>query len=289
MNKNAFLLLVAFIVIFFTSCSPKSAGTVVLLKTDLGDIKIRLYDDTPKHRDNFIKLAKEGYLDSTLFHRVIKEFMIQGGDPDSKHAESGVALGEGGPDYTIPAEFNFPKYFHKKGALAAARMGDQVNPEKASSGSQFYIVQGKVFDDNDLIKAENRIRDGKRRAIFNDVLQQYNDSLNMLQMQGEEEAIMKLQQKIMAIVNQKYSEQPEFEFPEEVKEIYKTVGGVPHLDTNYTVFGEVIEDKNWIEKIKSVFGKKYGLEVVDAIAYQETDARDRPLKDIRMKVKIIKE
>ncbi len=289
MSRNILLSIITLIVITFSSCSPKSAGTIVLVQTDLGDIKIKLYDETPQHRDNFIKLAKEGYLDSTLFHRVIKEFMIQGGDPDSKNAEAGAALGEGGPNYTIPAEFNFPKYFHKKGALAAARMGDQVNPEKASSGSQFYIVQGKVFDDNDLVKAENRIRDSKRRAIFNDVLQQYNDTLNMLQMQGDEEAIMHLQQKIMAIVNQKYSEQPEFEFPEDVKEVYKTIGGVPHLDTNYTVFGVVIEEKNWIEKIKSVFGKKYGLEVVDAIAYQETDARDRPLKDIRMRVKIIKE
>ena len=217
MSKNILLSIITLIVITFSSCSPKSAGTIVLVQTDLGDIKIKLYDETPQHRDNFIKLAKEGYLDSTLFHRVIKEFMIQGGDPDSKNAEAGAALGEGGPDYTIPAEFNFPKYFHKKGALAAARMGDQVNPEKASSGSQFYIVQGKVFDDNDLVKAENRIRDSKRRAIFNDVLQQYNDSLNMLQMQGDEDAIMKLQQQIMAIVNQKYSEQPEFEFPEDVK------------------------------------------------------------------------
>ncbi len=289
MNKNIFLSFITIIVIAFASCSSTNQGTVVLIQTDLGDLKIKLYDETPKHRDNFIKLVKDGYLDSTLFHRVIKEFMIQGGDPDSKSAEAGVPLGEGGPDYTIPAEFVFPKYFHKKGALAAARMGDQVNPEKESSGSQFYIVEGKIFDDRDLIKAQNRIRDSRRRAIFNDMLMEYNDSLNMLQMQGNEGAIMNMQQKIMAKVNEKYSEQPEFEFPEDVKEVYKTKGGVPHLDTNYTVFGEVIEEKNLIEKIKSLFGKKYGLEVVDAIAYQETDARDRPLKDIRMQVKIIKE
>ncbi len=289
MNKNIFLSIITLIVIAFSSCSSKTEGTIVLIQTDLGDIKIKLYDETPKHRDNFIKLVKEGYLDSTLFHRVIRDFMIQGGDPDSKHAEAGAHLGEGGPDYTIPAEFVFPKCFHKKGALAAAREGDQVNPEKASSGSQFYIVQGKVFDDHDLMKAQNRIRDSRRRAIFNDVLVEYNDSLNMLQMQGKEEAIMNMQQRIMAKVNEIYSQQPEFEFPDEIKEVYKTIGGTPHLDTNYTVFGEVIEEKNLIEKIKSVFGKKYGLQVVDAIAYQETDARDRPLKDIRMKVKIIKE
>ncbi len=289
MSKNNFLFLITFVVVTLTACSPRNQGAIVLLKTELGDIKIRLYDDTPKHKENFIKLAKDGYLDSTLFHRVIKDFMIQGGDPDSKNAEAGAPLGEGGPDYTIPAEFVFPKYYHKKGAIAAARMGDQVNPEKASSGSQFYIVQGKVFNDNELIKAENRIRDGKRRAVFNSLLVAYNDSLNMLQMQGNEDAINLLQQKIMAKVNEKYSEQPEFEFPEEVKEVYKTLGGVPHLDTNYTVFGEVIVEKTLIEKIKSFFGKKYGLEVVDAIAYQETDSRDRPLKDIMMKVKILNE
>lgn len=115
------------------------------MRTTLGDITIRLYDDTPKHTANFLKLAKEGYYDGTLFHRVIRDFMIQGGDPDSRNAKPGQPLGMGDPDYTVPAEFVYPKYFHKRGALAAARQGDNVNPEKASSGSQFYIVTGKVY------------------------------------------------------------------------------------------------------------------------------------------------
>ncbi|MCW3805091.1 peptidylprolyl isomerase [Plebeiibacterium marinum] len=289
MYRKIALPLALALILVLGSCSPKTSGTVVKIKTGLGDIKIRLYDETPLHRDNFVKMAKEGYLDSTLFHRVINEFMIQGGDPDSKNAEAGVALGEGGPEYTIPAEFDFPQYYHKKGALAAARMGDQVNPEKRSSGSQFYIVQGKVFNDEDIVKVENRIREGRRKAVFNELIVQYEDSLNTLQEKGEQEKISQMQQRIMAKVNEVYGEQPEFSYPDDIKEVYKTIGGTPHLDTNYTVFGEVITEKSLLEKIRSLFGKKYGLEVVDAIAAQETDSRDRPLKDIRMEIKLIKE
>src|SRR5574344_163199 len=135
------------------------AKTKILLRTDKGDIKILLYNETPKHRDNFIKLVKEGYFDNTLFHRVIQDFMIQGGDPDSKEAVPGQFLGEGGPDYTIEAEFRTPKIYHLKGALAAAREGDSVNPQRASSGSQFYIVWGKKFDDAGLDAVQKRIDD----------------------------------------------------------------------------------------------------------------------------------
>ncbi len=287
--KNIVLILASLLCISLMSCSAKTSEPIVLIKTRLGDIKLRLYDETPVHRDNFIKLTKEGYLDGTLFHRVIKDFMIQGGDPDSKKANSGQMLGEGGPGYTLPAEFNFPTYFHKKGAIAAAREGDQVNPEKKSAGSQFYIVQGKVYDDQKLFKLENEIRERKRRAIFNNLLMQYNDSLNVLQQQGDEEKILQLQQYIMAMVNERYGEQAEFTYPDEVKDVYKTKGGTPFLDMNYTVFGEVVEEKTLFEKIGSLFGKKYGLEVIDAIALQETDSHNRPLKDVVMEVKLIKE
>jgi cyclophilin family peptidyl-prolyl cis-trans isomerase len=287
--KNIVLILASLLCISLMSCLAKTSEPIVLIKTRLGDIKLRLYDETPVHRDNFIKLTKEGYLDGTLFHRVIKDFMIQGGDPDSKEANSGQMLGEGGPGYTLPAEFNFPTYFHKKGAIAAAREGDQVNPEKKSAGSQFYIVQGKVYDDQKLFKLENEIRERKRRAIFNNLLMQYNDSLNVLQQQGDEEKILQLQQYIMAMVNERYGEQAEFTYPDEVKDVYKTKGGTPFLDMNYTVFGEVVEEKTLFEKIGSLFGKKYGLEVIDAIALQETDSHNRPLKDVVMEVKLIKE
>lgn len=196
-------------------------GRIVLLETDYGNITIALSDSTPQHRDNFIKLVKQSYYDSLLFHRVIKDFMIQGGDPDSKRAVAGQMLGNGGPGYTVPAEFN-DSLFHKKGALAAARMGDNVNPQKASSGSQFYIVQGKKFTDEELNRLEQMRLGGKK-------------------------------------------------IPPARREVYKTLGGTPHLDGGYTVFGEVIS----------------GLEVIDKITALQCDPYNRPVTDVRMRIKII--
>lgn len=187
--------------------------TVVVFQTTKGVIKLKLYNETSMHRDNFIKLVSEGYYNGVLFHRVIKDFMIQAGDPQSKNAKPGEALGNGGPDYTIPAEFYAPLY-HKKGALAAARSGDNVNPDRESSGSQFYIVQGKKYTLDQLQAMEN----SKKHIPFT----------------------------------------------EDQKLVYTTLGGTPHLDYAYTVFGEVIE----------------GIEVVDAIALAATDERNRPLENI---------
>ena len=191
----------------------------VELVTNYGNIVLRLNDSTPLHRDNFIRLVKTGYYDSVLFHRVINRFMIQSGDPESKHAEKGQPLGNGGPKYTIPAEFRVT-LFHRKGVLAAARDGDDVNPEKASSGSQFYIVQGKKFTDAGL------------------------DSVETYRLKGRK-------------------------IPADQREVYKTIGGTPHLDQGYTVFGEVVS----------------GLDVVDSIAAVPTskdEDRDRPLEDVRI-------
>lgn len=194
----------------------------VLLETNYGDITIRLSDSTPLHRDNFLKLVKVGFYDSVLFHRVIQNFMIQGGDPDSKKAPPGKPLGSGGPSYRIPAEFR-PSLFHKKGVIAAAR---DNNPDKASSGSQFYIVQGKVYTEAGLDSVET----------------------------------FRLNRKL----------------PAEQREVYKTIGGVPHLDQGYTVFGELVK----------------GLDVVDKIAAAPTSKgadRDRPLEDIKViKAKLVK-
>lgn len=197
--------------------SPTSEPSVTI-STDLGDIVIKLYNETPAHRDNFLKLVREGFYDGTLFHRVINQFMIQGGDPASRDAAAGQMLGSGGPDYTLPAEI-IPGLLHKKGALAAARQGDQVNPERRSSGSQFYIVHGRVFTHEELDMMEERTGAG----------------LTARQ-----------------------------------RSTYATVGGAPHLDGAYTVFGEVVS----------------GLEVIDRIANVQTGAADRPVNDIRMTITI---
>lgn len=209
------------------SCSSKKEY-IVRMHTTAGVIDMKLYDETPKHRDNFVKLVGECYFDSLLFHRVIPDFMIQAGDPESKNAPAGKLLGEGGPGYSIDAEFMPEKYFHKRGALAAAREGDDVNPEKASAGSQFYIVWGNVYTTEQLKMLQERYKKATGREI------------NIT---------------------------PEREL------VYTTVGGTPHLDGEYTVFGEVVN----------------GLEVVDAIQRVRRDRNDRPLKDVRiMKAELIK-
>lgn len=206
----------------FSLFKGEKKETKVLLSTEYGNIKIKLFNETPQHRDNFIKLVKEGFYNETLFHRVIKDFMIQGGDPDSKNAQKGEFLGEGDVGYTIPAEFN-TKLIHKRGALAAARQGDNVNPQKRSSGCQFYIVQGRKFTTEEIEKIEK-------------------------------------------------SKEGRIEYTDEQYKTYETVGGTPHLDMDYTVFGEVIE----------------GLDVVDKIAAVKRDRKDRPLEDIKITIKIIK-
>jgi peptidyl-prolyl cis-trans isomerase B (cyclophilin B) len=214
--KRIALTLLATVFIFNLSLmsQTKTEQKVVkfVIHTDYGDMKGMLYNETPKHRDNFVKLAKSGFYDGLLFHRVISGFMIQGGDPDSKNAKPGQQLGAGGPGYTVPAEFN-TAFIHKKGALAAARQGDQVNPTKASSGSQFYIVQGK--------------------------------KMSAAQLTGN--------------------------YTPEQKKIYETIGGTPFLDNQYTVYGEITD----------------GLDVIDKIAACEKGPGDRPAKDIKMTIKIV--
>jgi len=214
--KRIVFALLAFIFVFNLSAisQTKTDKKVVkfVIHTEYGDMTGILYNETPQHRDNFVKLAKSGFYDGTLFHRVISGFMIQGGDPNSKNAKPGQQLGSGGPGYTVPAEFN-KNLIHKKGALAAARLGDQGNPTKASSGSQFYIVQGKKVPAAQLGST----------------------------------------------------------YTPEQKKIYETLGGVPFLDTQYTVYGEITE----------------GLDVIDKIAAVQKDGSDRPVKDVKMTIKIV--
>ncbi|MDR3118350.1 MAG: peptidylprolyl isomerase [Mediterranea sp.] len=228
MKKNVCIVLITLVVVAAACQSGKKKEVTIMendkeallkIETTMGDITVKLYNETPRHRDNFIKLAGNGTYEGTLFHRVIKDFMIQAGDPESRNAPKGKALGSGDVGYTLPAEFVYPKYFHKKGALSAARMGDQVNPQKASSGCQFYIVTGRVFNDSTLLPME--------------------------QYKGR--------------------------FTAEQIEAYTTVGGTPHLDNEYTVFGEVIE----------------GLEVVDAIQRVATGRGDRPEKDVKIRKVVV--
>ena len=213
-------ILFLFLAGIMTSCKQKE--TYVVFETTKGNIELKLYDATPQHRDNFKSLVAEGAYDSLLFHRVIRDFMIQGGDPDSKNAQPGAMLGEGDKPYTVPAEFRLQDgIFHRRGVLAAAREGDDVNPEQRSSAMQFYIVWGRVFDDESLDRIQAR-------------LDKYTDGRVKLS--------------------------------SEMREVYKTVGGTPHLDGQYTVFGEVVS----------------GLDVVDAIQQEPTDTNDRPQTDIRI-------
>ncbi len=266
------IILLFFTLLIFQGCKNEPKNQIVVVKTEFGDMKITLYNETPRHRDNFIRLAKDGFYNNLLFHRVINEFMIQGGDPDSKIAKPGEQLGEGGPGYELPAEIHFPQLFHKKGVIAAAREGDRVNPEKKSSGSQFYIVQGKIFNDEELDKIEKRINGMKKNQIYYSLMTEHKDSLIALQKEGRFDEFTAMQQRIKDEAEQKYNAQTKYTIPENIREVYKTVGGTPHLDTNYTVFGEVIE----------------GLNVIDSIAAVEIDPNNRPVKDIKMTVEIVK-
>ena len=239
--------------------------TLVKLETTMGNITVALYNETPKHRDNFIKLVKEGVYDSTLFHRVIKQFMIQAGDPDSKNASDTAMLGSGDVGYTIPAEFN-PKFFHKKGVLAAARQGDDVNPEKASSGCQFYIVTGREFTEPQLLGMENKINEQREEALFDSLARQHMKEIYKMRKAGDNAGLLELQDTLEAQARELADKEEKFRFtPEQIK-AYSTIGGAPHLDGSYTVFGEVTE----------------GMEVVDNIEIAKTNRADRPIENIRI-------
>ena len=242
-----------------------NADAFVEIQTSEGDITVRLFGDIPKHRDNFLKLVKEGYYDNVLFHRVINEFMVQTGDPDSKAAPVGKMLGSGGPGYTLDAEIVYPAHFHKRGALAAARQGDQVNPERRSSGSQFYIVTGKAYNDSTLSQMERQIDMMQKQQIFNDLTKQYKDSIMNMRRNRDQAGLQALQEELIAITEKKAAENPASLTPAQ-REAYTTKGGTPHLDGQYTVFGEVVS----------------GMDVVDKIEKAETDGNDRPVKDIRI-------
>lgn len=242
----------------------------VKISTSLGDIVIRLYDETPAHRDNFLKLAREGFYDGTLFHRVIRDFMIQGGDPDSKGAPKGKQLGCGDAGYTLPAEFN-PALFHKRGALAAARQGDQVNPERRSSGCQFYIVWGKKYSQGQIGQLESQMKMQEVQSTFNALASGRREEIMDMRRKRDQAALMALQDELEAQANAMVAEKGLGKLSDKQKSVYTTLGGTPFLDGQYTVFGEV----------------ESGLDIVGKIQEVSTEPGDRPSKDITMNVTVI--
>lgn len=240
----------------------------VKIQTMLGDIIVRLYDETPIHRDNFLKLVKEGYYDGTLFHRVIKDFMIQGGDPDSKGAPAGKMLGVGGPDYTIEAEIK-DGLFHKRGALAAARQGDEVNPERRSSGSQFYIVWGQVYNEGQLRQFSKQLKMQKVQSVFSQLAAEHRAEIMQMRRERNRAGLQELQDKLAAEAEKQAAGFAGL--TDEQLKIYSTIGGTPHLDGQYTVFGEVEE----------------GLDVVEMIQATATGHGDRPVDDIEMRITVV--
>lgn len=270
MNNPFKKLIIIPLILLIHSCNAPVGNNeiTVLIKTTLGDIKIILYDSTPLHRDNFLKLVKAGVYDNVIFHRVIKDFMIQTGDlttrpPQSKSFTDSINA------YTIPAEFN-SLYFHKKGALAAARKGNEENPEMRSSGTQFYIVQGVTYSDADLTLAEQKINSNIKQSLFNKIIRHASDSLRLA---GKSATEAEIQEIASVQMFDFLSSNNNYRIPEYQRNVYKTIGGVPRLDGTYTVFGEVTE----------------GLDVVDRIAACTTDSNDKPLTDIRiLNVKIIR-
>lgn len=239
--------------------------TRVLMRTSAGDITLKLYNKTPLHRDNFIKLANEGQYNGLLFHRVIKNFMIQGGDVTSKDAPMNKQLGAGDLGYTIPAEFNYPEYFHKKGALCAARTGDEVNPERASSASQFYIVTGKVYKDNELNQMEKQMEMQLKQSIFARLQAENRPKIMELYRSGNREELAIFRDTLIGKTElEAEKRKEEAKLSPSVREVYKSVGGVPFLDNQYTVYGEVVD----------------GLETVEAIQNAKTNKQDRPTTNI---------
>lgn len=255
-----------------TMCKSNEPGTIVEIETNLGNIEVRLYDETPLHHDNFIKLAQSGEFDNKLFHRVIEGFMIQAGQTGNKQKDSIADIKK--DDNTIPAEFRFPKYYHKRGALAAARWDDFENPTKASSADQFYIVTGKTVLNLDLKEIEKQRFERLKQNIFAQLQSEGKDTLKALYKQGDKAAMAEFRSNMIAEADkQAETRKNEILFTDEQKKVYDEIGGTPHLDGEYTVFGEVVSGMNVVEKIERV----------------KVNEKDRPFEDIIIKKMTVKE
>jgi len=247
----------------------------LILSTNFGDITITLYNDTPLHRDNFLKLINQGFYDGLLFHRVINNFMIQGGDTDSKYTSVRLEKRDNDDEemnYTIPAEFVYPKYYHKKGVLAAARTGDNVNPNRESSSSQFYIVTGNTFTEHELNMIEKQRFERLKQSIFNELQTTHRDSIKELYRSGNKEKLNELRDSLV-YETEKIAENRKNEslLTETQRHDYRTIGGTPHLDGEYTVFGEVVQ----------------GMDIVDKIQSVATNQNDKPIEDIKMRITLV--
>lgn len=255
-------------------CSSKNEP-VVLIQTNYGNIKVKLYDETPIHRDNFIKKAEEGFYKDLTFHRVIKDFMIQGGDSKNHYSQDSLpkdSVGDNNRGDTIPAEIKFPLYFHKRGALAAARWGDAENPTKASDASQFYIVTGELRFDEKLDEIEKQRLERLKQSLYNNLQSANMDTIKSLYKEGNRSAITELREDWRQQAEKEALEKmPDMKYSDQQREIYKTRGGTPHLDGEYTVFGEVIE----------------GMDVVDKIQNVKTNEKDRPVTPVVMNVIVL--
>jgi cyclophilin family peptidyl-prolyl cis-trans isomerase len=269
MKSKVLLLLISLLSLM--SCGKKE-NQVILISTEYGNIKIKLYDDTPLHRDNFVKLTEKGFYDGLLFHQILKDVMIEGGDPSSRNVSQNRQIGVGqGIGYTIPAEINFPKNFNKFGAIGALREDDNVNPKKESSGSSFYLVTGRVYTNQELDEIEKDEKDRRINRILNVLVIKKKDSIQILQKINDLKQLVAFQRKLIDQANKEYKEKSEFIFTKEQRKIYTTVGGCPQMDNQYTVFGEVIE----------------GFDVLKKISAAKIGFYYRPTQDIKMKIKLI--
>ncbi len=263
MRKLACLLLMS---VLLMSCGNKKEGTEVLIETSMGDIRVVLFDDTPLHRDNFIKLAREGYFDEMMWHRIVPGLMIQTGDPTLKPANRPVTVDTSALHYTIPQEIRFPKYIHRRGMLAAARQPDNLNPKKESSPTQWYIVTGEKYTPTSLADFYQTLYQEAVNAKWRRLQDKLADRLDRLETSNKD-AYYELQDSILNVAEAEVASRPPRPFNEQQKRIYTTEGGCPHLDGEYTIFGQVTEGMNVVEKIVNV----------------PTDERERPMREVYVK------
>jgi len=267
-----YFLIIANLLFFFAANAQSDDNRIVEIQTNFGNMRFMLYNDTPKHRNAFLKLTSEGYYDGTLFYRVIQDFLIQGGSKSSRNAAPGKRIGYGSPDHTVDDEI-IPGHIHKKGALCAPRQPDEINPFKQSDISQFYIVKGQVFDEGQLDTMEMAVNRPIRNRIVKEVYTpEIKAKLKQLRAEKKVAEFREIADKVKSDIEAKMKLDPRtLEFTDKQRKAYTTVGGYPDLDGKYTIFGECIS----------------GFEVIDKIAALKTDANNRPLTDVKITVKII--